>query len=55
MSETHHSGKKAGFLPRANIKNLWSGTYLYATIWIQTIFRYLMMFSQFTQIKPNSE
>ncbi|QTA90377.1 Uncharacterized protein dnm_064380 [Desulfonema magnum] len=21
-----HSGKKAGFLPRANIENLWSGT-----------------------------
>ncbi|QTA92474.1 Uncharacterized protein dnm_085540 [Desulfonema magnum] len=22
LSETHHSGKKAGFLPRAAIKNL---------------------------------
>ncbi|QTA93495.1 Uncharacterized protein dnm_095960 [Desulfonema magnum] len=27
FSEKHHSGKKAGFLPRADIKNLWSGTY----------------------------
>ncbi|QTA85191.1 Uncharacterized protein dnm_011960 [Desulfonema magnum] len=27
LSEKHHSGKKAGFLPRADIKNLWLGTY----------------------------
>ncbi|QTA93106.1 Uncharacterized protein dnm_092030 [Desulfonema magnum] len=25
-----HSGKKAGFLSRANIENLWLDTYLYA-------------------------
>ncbi|QTA87049.1 Uncharacterized protein dnm_030760 [Desulfonema magnum] len=30
MSERHHSGKKAGFLPLADIKNLWLGTYFFS-------------------------